>query len=121
MHMYDRDGSPISVEEWSRLHNDRQYIRIGETTIGNYVVSTVWLGIDHSWDKGRPVIFETMVFTSSAWTADRSDPDRDPLLELDCVRYSTEREARKGHRDMCTLVRATTQEVPSEAPSEPQK
>ena len=53
-------------------------------------VSTVFLGIDHNfWGKGKPLIFETMVF-----------PNKIDLDELDMDRYSTWGEAEKGHKKM---------------------
>ena len=35
---------------------------ISRTEVGASVVSTVFLGLDHGWG-GRPLLFETMVFT----------------------------------------------------------
>jgi len=52
-------------------------------------VSTVWLGLDHCFGDGPPVIFETMVFTT-----------KESLDDLDCKRYSTEAEALAGHAKM---------------------
>lgn len=53
-------------------------------------MSTVWLGIDHASFGGcEPLIFETMVFTSE-----------DDFTDIDCMRYSTEEEARAGHLAM---------------------
>lgn len=115
----DKEGNPITTEEWGRLKDDDEYYRIGLDTVGSYTVSTVWLGLDHQFmEGGPPLIFETMVFTNTAWNADRSEEDHESLLDLDCVRYSTEHEARVGHADMCTLIRATYVEDPYETPSE---
>lgn len=36
---------------------------VARNEIGGSVVSTVFLGFDHNWFGGRPLIFETMVFT----------------------------------------------------------
>lgn len=37
--------------------------RVDESQIGNYRISTVFLGIDHNWnDYGPPILFETMIF-----------------------------------------------------------
>jgi hypothetical protein len=47
-------------------------------------VSTVWLGLNHAW-RGRPLVFETMVFG---------------VEDNECVRYSTIEEARVGHEKM---------------------
>jgi hypothetical protein len=52
-------------------------------------VSTVFLGIDHGFGEGPPLIFETMVFASERH-----------LDERDCQRYSTESEAVTGHHEM---------------------
>lgn len=35
---------------------------VGNETIGPARISTVFLGIDYSWGKGPPVLWETMVF-----------------------------------------------------------
>jgi hypothetical protein len=59
---------------------------------GEVLVSTIFLGLDHSFrDKGRPVLFETMVFTS-----DNAD--------LDMWRYATWDEAEAGHAKMVTMM-----------------
>lgn len=34
----------------------------GLTTVGRYKISTVFLGLDHNWGLGPPVVWETMVF-----------------------------------------------------------
>ena len=102
---YDRDGRPITPEEWGRLHADRVYQRIAATTIEHgahsYWISTVWLGMDHAFGQGPSEIFETMVFPS--WREPmrglaRLLGERGPdLNEEECERYSTEAEARAGH------------------------
>jgi hypothetical protein len=61
---YDKEGHPITVGEWTALMGNREYCRIGydKDADGN-TISTVWLGLEHGRDKrGRPLIFETMVF-----------------------------------------------------------
>lgn len=82
---YTRAGVPMTLEEWARAV-EREDRHIGDTTLPNgRRVSTVWLGLDHNFGQGLPLIFETMVF----------GPD-----ELDCQRYSTEDEACAGHQAM---------------------
>jgi hypothetical protein len=85
---YDRQGKPMTMMDWAQsLKSDR---RVAETTLPNgYWISTVWLGLNHQFGSGPPLIFETMVFQS-----------RDDLDEMDCDRYSTEAEALKGHEEM---------------------
>lgn len=102
---YNRDGEPIDLWAWSRLGMDPSYKRVAEDQVGPYYVSTIWLGLDHSFMRTpRPIIFETMVFATSA-AAEGLGPD------MDMQRYATEAEARQGHADMVTLIRATTVDV----------
>lgn len=86
---YDKAGNPITdVLVWGRLFEDMDYRRIGQDVVimGDEPVnvSTVWLGIEHSWGRGRPVIFETMVFGGP--------------YDQEQMRYCTEAEAEQGHR-----------------------
>lgn len=88
MDRYDRQGNPIAdLMDWARLSEQDNYKRVAQVQIGDYWVSTVWLGLDHSFGDGPPLIFETMVF-------DRSDNDESDVW---CERYSTESEALEGH------------------------
>lgn len=103
MDTYDRDGKPISLDQWTQLHGNIEYLRVAQTELGPYTVSTVWLGIDHGWGRSHaPIIFETMVFAMHEPAADQ----RPEWLDY-CDRYSTEEEARRGHEEAVTLVRAT--------------
>ena len=87
---YNRKGQPIDMMEWGTLCNDLDYKVLARTDLpdGKWV-STVWLGLDHSFGGGAPLIFETMVFPSvGEW------------MELDCERYTFEEDAMKGHEEM---------------------
>lgn len=53
-------------------------------------VSTVFLGLDHSFGDGKLQIFETMIFGGSH--------------DEDCGRYATWAEATAGHRKMCKIA-----------------
>lgn len=60
----DSDGNPVAEYDllrWARWMeaNERSLRR---TNIGQVCVSTVFLGIDHGFDGGRPVLWETMIF-----------------------------------------------------------
>ena len=88
---YNKKGKPITLEEWRKLHSNSKYKRIRQTTLSNGKwVSTVWLGINHSFQEDCILIFETMVFST-----------KDSLEDLDCERYLSEEEAIKGHERMC--------------------
>lgn len=93
---YDRQGRPLphaTVEDYQaieRLVTNASYKRVAETTLPDGIwVSTVWLGVDHQWGSGPPLIFETMVFLG-----------RGGGCEIDVARYSTEEEALAGHKAM---------------------
>lgn len=76
-----------SIEEWgeSFMNHARRRVSLDERP-GRYVVSTVFLGLDHNFDGGPPLLFETMVFLHGRGTR-----------EYDMRRYSTIEQARAGH------------------------
>jgi hypothetical protein len=90
---YNRKGEEITGAEWgTSFENDGDQRRVAETTLPNgRWVSTVWLGLDHSFrHEGPPLIFESMVF-----------PSKGDMSDMDCERYATEAEARQGHERLC--------------------
>lgn len=91
---YDKEGRPITMRQWGILHNCMKYLRIAETTIGPYWISTVWIGVNHGIFGPPPLIFETMVFNRDSGESD-----------LDCRRYSTLDQALDGHARMVEEVR----------------
>jgi hypothetical protein len=72
--------------------------RVGYNEVSGFIVSTVFLGINHNPFGGRPLFFETMVF--------RQDADGELIPSQDCgqVRYSTLEEARAGHKVVVAAV-----------------
>jgi hypothetical protein len=82
---YNRAGQPISIDEFSwDIENRRigaDYVVCGDESVR---VSTVHLGLDHSWGDGPPLIFETMLF---------GGPESIDQWQR---RYSTEEQARAG-------------------------
>ena len=64
---YILDGhTPVQcpdVEEWAKWFGENKFKRhVADEKIGDVRVSTVFLGVDHSFGDGPPVLFETMVF-----------------------------------------------------------
>lgn len=57
---------------------------VGKTVVGDYVVSTVFLALDHNFGGGIPILYETMIF----------GPDD---AQSDTWRYATVEEAQEGH------------------------
>lgn len=72
---------------------------ICETMVGEVLVSTIFLVLDHSHGFGEPVLFETMAFQ-----ADPAKPDfiGDSLAQ---ERYRTYAEAESGHERVVQRVR----------------
>lgn len=64
---------------------------VGRTYVGKVFISTVFLGIDHRWGTGPPILFETMIFGG----------EHDEYQ----VRYSTWEEAEEGHKNAVALVK----------------
>ncbi|MCJ7828738.1 MAG: hypothetical protein MUP81_03235 [Dehalococcoidia bacterium] len=58
--------------------------KVARTEIGQVKISTVFLGLDHQFGEGEPLLFETMVFGG------KYDQEQE--------RYSTWDEAEKGHK-----------------------
>lgn len=82
---YDKQGAPLTREEYSELLAaiGWDYKRVAKTEIGDIQISTVWLGLDHQYGDGPPLIFETMQFGGND--------------DQECERYSTIEEAKAGH------------------------
>jgi hypothetical protein len=100
---YGRDGAELSDEEFLVRFGDPKYQVLAQTRVGAYTVSTVWLGITHGrGSDGRPVVFESMVFSS----ADFADPSGS-LSDIDTRRYTSEADAFAGHTELVTVIRAT--------------
>lgn len=103
---YNIDGEPITMTEWAHLLDMREYAVVAYDEVGPDIkVSTVWLGLDHNFFGGPPIIFETMVFTL------RDEPYRTPggseywWEGVDQYRYSTLDEALRGHATILEMVR----------------
>lgn len=102
---YDKDGTPMALMEWAKKLEDDEYKRVAidifENRFGHQTrVSTVWLGLDHSYNSdGPPLIFESMAFDDDD-THVSSIPglaEREFAKDLAQERYSTLAEAQAGH------------------------
>ena len=77
-----------NVLEWGHWFETADRIVKQETLSHGYYVSTVFLGLDHNFGSGKPLLFETMVFKGK------------DMGDLDMERYSTWEEAEAGHKKM---------------------
>jgi hypothetical protein len=83
-------GEPVpcpSAMEWGKwFQENRMACRVARTKIGPWItVSTVFLGLDHAWRIGPPILWETLILGA--------DGD-----EQDHERYSTRKQALAGHK-----------------------
>jgi hypothetical protein len=90
----DRNGDPITMEEFMEKMADDEYRFVEVTMIekGSEMcrVSTVWLGVDHDFEDETPQLFETMIFGGSHAGFER--------------RYATELEALTGHSEAIQMI-----------------
>lgn len=87
-YILDAEGAPvhepniIKWAQWFEENNSKRIVALTELP-EDVRVSTVFLGVDHSFVKGEVHLFETMIFNG-------------PLDETRC-RYATREAALKGH------------------------
>lgn len=93
MSYYGLDHQPISAEEGGALLGDANARRVAWTEVGDATVSTVFLVIDHNWDVGPPLLYETMVFRGS------------DMVDEGQWRYSTREAAIAGHERVVAELR----------------
>jgi hypothetical protein len=86
--------------------------RVVETTVGPFWISTVWLGIDHSfvWDDEpgrphRPILFETMPFYQGDEPIESLHPMLQSWDQNEQWRWHTEAEAIAGHDQVVAQFR----------------
>lgn len=93
-HYILRGHEVLAVDDfmlWAMWYEDGNRI-VKQEQIGDYWVSTVFLGLDHNWSfQGPPIVFETMIFIDGS--ADAAE------------RYSTWDEAAAGHEKICERLR----------------
>ena len=108
------NGKPkaVSLLEWAKWIEDLENKRIDYSEVGPWFVSTVFLGIDHGFGGGPPVLFETMVFERKL-TEKKGFPeigigpyschqDLDEYTE----RYCHLEDAREGHKKIVEQLEA---------------
>lgn len=82
-HEVVREDDLLSWAAWMENADRRVYL----TLVGPYRISTVFLGLDHNFGSGPPLLFETMCF----------DGDDE---EVNCLRYETWEQAERGHKEI---------------------
>jgi hypothetical protein len=82
--------------EWAKQFGsiDRH---VADETIEGIRISTVFLGLNHSFGCGPPLLFETMVFGG--------------ILDNEMDRYTTWEQAEEGHKQMVQKVKDSLNKV----------
>jgi len=82
------------MDRWAELFASMEYKRVAQHWVRGWMISTVWLGLDHNfgWGDCPPLIFETMIFAPG----DATDDERSRCDERQ-DRYGSEKAALDGH------------------------
>ncbi len=92
-YILDAAGEPVPTDwlTWARWRDANDDARgVAVTQRDAVLVSTVFLGMDHGWGAGPPVLWETMIFGG----------DHHDYQE----RYTSRADALAGHRRACALA-----------------
>lgn len=88
------------ITEWVQLIEAGDARTVFQATVDGYFVSTVFLGIDHNWSGGVPILFETMIFLRREEVEEQADWELVGYQR----RYSTWLEAEQGHEEAVKLT-----------------
>ena len=101
-YILDDNKNPVKCDDYDTVHcwvkclpeseHSGMGCKVDYWTNGDVTVSTVFLSMDHSWNTGPPLVFESMVFPEG--------------IEEKCERYSTWDEAKAGHAKMVLEIQA---------------
>ena len=117
IHSYvlDAEHRPIGepdLDVWARWMMDfDNHRRVAEDFTRFHRISTVFLGFDHGWGKGPPILFETMVFEREAAikeTFGRLMPVHDDVEQW---RYASWDDAVTGHAAILSRYRRAEEEA----------
>ena len=98
-YVLDKAGNPKKCHDlfmWERSLSPAKR-RVARTQRDTFMVSTVFLGIDHGWGDGPPILFETMCFGGP--------------LDQDQNRATTKEQAQVMHDDMVARCEAALDDI----------
>ena len=111
-YVLDKEGNvkeEPDLMKWAEWMEQKEIRRAGHDVVGDYYVSTVFLGLDYSFSgEGEPILFETMVFENKKSEMNLFGKKRmyNKELELDGAfeRYTTRKDAEEGHERIVKIV-----------------
>ena len=86
----DANEQPVGIQ-LSDVKTDRSVWPRLKTDIGDYRVSTIFLTVDHNFEEGPPVLWETVVFSGKGHSVYEK-------------RYTSGNDARRGHNEAIAWV-----------------
>jgi len=112
------DPVPLTTEEFLELsaknpfRDKRRFI--GNTKVGDYTVSTVFLIINHAFNGGIPVLYETMIFDKEDKPVDFGEMTDLQHFSIEVLgqirRYATKTGAIDGHKEAVAFVKRLVEE-----------
>jgi len=97
MYTFDSEGNSVpcsDIVEWGEFMHRCKSICV--TNVGDVMVSTVFLGLDHGFGGGTPILWETMVFDGSRVGVTKYDHEQ--------KRYTSMKEALEGHKEIAAEI-----------------
>lgn len=64
-YILNENGNPVAEPDllkWAKWCEKTLDNRVARDEIGDSLISTVFLSLDHNWGSGPPILWETMVF-----------------------------------------------------------
>ncbi len=111
-------NEPIPCEDvhvWGTWFERFENRKVARTEIGPWEISTIFLGLNHSFDNGIPLLFETLVSGPEQDTSVDTPVDLQELNGGDAVaswlhggyirRYATWTGAEDGHNEIVELLK----------------
>jgi hypothetical protein len=95
-YILDDNGEPVpceSVRKWGDFMQTATRT-VARETVAGFDISTVFLGIDHAFHGGPPVLWETMIF----------GPGRTMAFDGYQKRYTSRAAALEGHAEAVRMV-----------------
>jgi len=71
---------------------------IKQERLKGFYISTIFLGINHNYGEGKPLLFETMVFSENKKTVD-------DVMDGRTMRYTNYIEAEQGHQEIVNQIK----------------
>jgi hypothetical protein len=99
-YILDHERRPVPVNDcltWARWLEQVQDRHVADDKFDDVRVSTVFIGLDHRYGDGPPLIFETLIFGGA--------------LDGEMWRYSTWDDAEVGHKMAVKRVRERRREL----------